>query len=58
MAHSIKCSNLSRRQREKKLSVKSSWTSQSRINRINPIGCSNDDYLPTTVQTIHESKEG
>ncbi len=49
--------HLSGRQRKYKFSIKSPGSSEGWIDCINPIGCSNDDYLPSVVETIHESKE-
>lgn len=49
--------NLSGWEGKEKFSIKSSRSSQSWVNGIDPISCSNDNNLPTAVQTIHEGEK-
>ena len=55
--HPLSITYISGWQRKDKFSIKSSRSPQSRIDSIYPICSSNDYYLPTTVQPIHQSKE-
>src|ERR1700761_3628136 len=44
-------------QREVKLSIKTSRTTESRINGIRSIGCTNYNNLTPTIHTVHKRKQ-